>query len=52
MQPNIKYQYLSVGLITVDSYGFRAFLPVQFILIGVSFISVDKLILKTRVNYK
>ena len=48
----VSFYLLTILFLTVDSYGFRAFLPVQFILIGVSFISVDKLILKTRVNYK
>ena len=40
----ISFYTISILFITIDSYGFRAILPIQFMLIGVSFLSVEKLI--------
>jgi hypothetical protein len=40
----ICYYTLTILFVTIDSYGFRAILPIQFMLIGVSFLSVEKLI--------
>ncbi len=42
----VSFYMLTVLFITVDSYGFRAFLPIQFMLIAVSFLSIEKLILR------
>ena len=40
----ICFYTLTILFVTIDSYGFRALLPIQFMLIGVSFLSVEKLI--------
>ena len=42
----VSFYMLTVLFVTVDSYGFRAFLPIQFMLIAVSFLSIEKLILR------
>lgn len=47
----IGFYLLTLVFVTVDSYGFRAFLPIQFMLISVSFIAVKKLILKFNKDY-
>jgi hypothetical protein len=39
----IGFYVLNILFVTVDSYGFRAFLPFQFLFIGIAFLSVDKL---------
>lgn len=44
----ISFYVLTILFVTVDSYGFRAFLPIQFILIAVSFLLVEKLILRFK----
>ncbi len=40
----VSFYVLTVLFVTVDSYGFRAFLPIQFMLITVSFLSFKKTI--------
>jgi hypothetical protein len=44
----ISFYVLTILFVTVDSYGFRAFLPNQFMLIAVSFLLVKKLIHRFR----
>jgi hypothetical protein len=39
----IGFYVLNILFVTIDSYGFRAFLPFQFLFIGIAFLSVDKL---------
>ena len=41
----VSFYVLTILFVTVDSYGFRAFLPIQFMLIAVTFLSIKKLIL-------
>ena len=40
----VSFYMLTFFFVTVDSYGFRAFLPIQFMLIAVSFLSIEKII--------
>jgi hypothetical protein len=42
----VSFYMLTIMFVTVDSYGFRAFLPIQFMLIAVTFLSVKKIILR------
>jgi hypothetical protein len=44
----ISFYVLTILFVTVDSYGFRAFLPIQFLLIAISFLSIEKLILRFK----
>ena len=47
----VSFYVLTILFVTVDSYGFRAFLPIQFMLIAVSFLSVKKLIHRFSKDY-
>jgi len=40
----IGFYVLTILFVTVDSYGFRAFLPIQFLLIAISFLTFDKVL--------
>jgi hypothetical protein len=44
----ISFYVLTIMFVTIDSYGFRALLPIQFLIIGVSFLSVEKIIFKIK----
>jgi hypothetical protein len=44
----ISFYSLTILFVTIDSYGFRALLPIQFMLIAVSFLYLEKLILRFK----
>lgn len=44
----ISFYVLTIMFVTIDSYGFRALLPIQFMLIAVSFLHVENLILRFK----
>jgi len=48
----VSFYVLTILFVTVDSYGFRAFLPIQFLLIAISFLSIEKFILRFKKDYK